>query len=79
MICPRCESEEAYKIFEAPEDPTLWEVFRCPRCNFVWRNTEEELVTDPKQYPSKFKLSEKQIRELQPKPPIPPLRGGNRR
>ena len=78
MICPRCESEHAYKIFEAPEDPSLWEVFRCPRCNFSWRSTEEETVTDPKQYSPRFKLSEKLIQEMAPKPPIPPLRDARR-
>jgi len=76
MICPRCDSEQAYKIFEAPEDPKLWEVYRCPRCNFTWRSSEEEQVTDPRQYSPKFKLTEKQIQELPPKPPIPPLRDG---
>jgi transposase-like protein len=74
MICPRCDSNAAYKNFEAPEDKNIWEVYRCPRCNFTWRNTEEGSITDPKQYSERFKLNEKQIREMAPKPPIPPLR-----
>jgi uncharacterized C2H2 Zn-finger protein len=73
MICPRCDFNQAYKIFEAPVDK-CWEVYRCPRCNFTWRSTEEEEVTNPKLYHSKFKLSERQIEGMAPKPPIPPLR-----
>ena len=72
MICPRCDSDQAYKVFEA-EDGS-WEVYRCPRCNFNWRSTEGEEVTNPTLYNPRFKLSERQIQELPPKPPIPPLR-----
>ncbi len=74
MICPRCESDGAYKVFEAPEGPAIWEVYRCPRCNFTWRSSEGESITDPKRYNPKFKLTEKHFLEMAPKPPIPPLR-----
>ena len=30
MICPRCDFDGAHKIFEAPEDPMIWEVYRLP-------------------------------------------------
>ena len=73
MICPRCDHDQAYKLFEAPEN-AVWEVYRCPRCYFTWRNTEGEEVTDPKLYNAKFKLDERKIQEMAPKPPIPPLR-----
>jgi hypothetical protein len=73
MICPRCEGDQADKIFEAPEDGS-WEVYRCLRCYFTWRSTEEEEVTNPKLYSPKFKLSERQMEAMAPKPPIPPLR-----
>lgn len=72
MICPRCEYDQAYKVFEA-EDAS-WEVYCCPRCNFNWRSSEGEEITDARHYSTRFKLSEKQIREMAPKPPIPPLR-----
>ncbi len=72
MICPRCDSVDAYMVFEA-EDKS-WEVFRCPRCNFNWRSTEESGVTDAKLYDLRFKLDEEKIRQMVPKPPIPPLR-----
>jgi len=72
MICPRCEYDEAYKVFEGEDK--VWVVFRCPRCNFNWRSTEGEELTSPAQYNLRFKLSEKQIREMAPKPPIPLLK-----
>jgi hypothetical protein len=72
MICPRCDFVEAYKVFEA-EDKS-WDLFRCPRCNFNWRSTEGQELTDAKLYSPRFKLNEKQIQDMAPKPPIPPLR-----
>jgi transposase-like protein len=71
MMCPRCESDQAYVVLEA-EDRS-WEVYRCPRCNFNWRSSEGEEITDARQYDCRFKLSEKQIQGMVPNPPIPPL------
>jgi hypothetical protein len=72
MICPRCEYAEAYTVFEA--DDKAWEIFRCPRCNFNWRSTEGQELTEPDLYNPRFKLSEKKIQDMVPKPPVPPLR-----
>jgi hypothetical protein len=71
--CPRCDHEEAYAFFEAPEDGS-WTLYRCPRCYFNWRSTEGEEVTNPKLYNPKFKLNEKKIQDMDPKPPIPTLK-----
>ena len=73
MICPRCDDERAVKFFEAPEGG-VWELYRCPRCFFVWRSTEEDEVTHPELYDPKFKLDERRIAEMKDKPAIPPLR-----
>jgi hypothetical protein len=73
MICPRCDGAEAGRIFDAPES-AAWSVFHCPRCYFVWRSTEEAEVTEPALYDPRFKLNEEKIRNMAPKPPIPPLR-----
>lgn len=69
MICPRCDDDRAAKIFEAPENG-VWELYRCPRCFFVWRNTEEDTVTQPELYDPKFKLDDKMIQAMVAKPPI---------
>jgi len=78
MICPRCDDDQACKIFDAPDDAS-WEIYRCPNCNFTWRSTEEEEITNPKIYSPKFKLSQKKIEEMAPKPPIPPLKNSKQR
>jgi len=74
MICPRCDDQRAAKIFDSPESGA-WEIFRCPRCFFTWRSTEEDRVTRPELYDADFKLSEAKIREMIPKPPIVPPEG----
>ncbi len=72
MICPRCEDERAAKFFDSP-DAGAWELYRCPRCYFVWRSTEEDEVIRPERYNPKFKLSESKIAQMSDKPAIPPL------
>jgi hypothetical protein len=73
MICPRCDDTRAEAIFESPVSGA-WVLYRCPRCYFVWRSTEEEEVTRPELYEPKFKLDEQKIAAMDEKPPIPPLR-----
>ena len=74
MICPRCDDNRAHKIFEAPVN-AVWELYHCPRCDFIWRSIEEAEVTNPELYNPKFKLTEEKIKQMDSKPPIPPLRG----
>ena len=73
MICPRCDDERALKFFDSPE-AGAWELYRCVRCFFVWRSTEEDEVTKPELYDPKFKLTDARIAAMSEKPPIPPLR-----
>jgi hypothetical protein len=72
VLCPRCDKEEAVKVFEAPKDRS-WEIFRCQNCNFVWRSTEKEEITNGNRYHPNFKLTEDAIRNMEIKPAIPPL------
>ena len=69
MICPRCDDERAAKIFDSPERGA-WEIYRCPRCFFTWRSTEEDRVTRPELYFPEFKLSAEKIAAMVDKPPI---------
>ena len=73
MICPRCDDPRALQFFESPE-PGAWVLYRCVRCFFVWRSTEEEEVIRPELYDPEFKLNDDKIRQMDDKPPIPPLR-----
>ena len=73
MICPRFDDPRALQFFESPEQGA-WVLYRCVRCFFVWRSTEEEEVIRPELYDPEFKLTEEKIRQMGDKPPIPPLR-----
>ena len=73
MFCPRCDRDEGIKFYEAPEDGS-WELYRCQRCDFVWRSSEKEEIRDRHLYPPEFKLSEDRITKMIEKPMIPPLR-----
>jgi len=43
MICPRCDSNTAEKLVDAPADKS-WEVYICKTCWFSWRSTEDEAI-----------------------------------
>jgi hypothetical protein len=73
VLCPRCDKDEGIKFFEAPRDKS-WELYRCQRCNFVWRNTEKEEIRNKDLYPPHFKLSDDKISRMLDKPVIPPLK-----
>lgn len=70
MDCPRCDQKGSIRFFEAPEDQS-WKMYRCPHCDFVWRDTE---LKKGKDFPPEFKLTPEQIEKLAVKPMIPPLR-----
>ncbi|WP_425058757.1 Protein BsdD [Sporomusa carbonis] len=73
MICPRCDSNTAEKIVDAPKDKS-WEVYLCSTCGFSWRSTEDEAITDPARYDKKFKLEPAVLDSLLAIPPVPPLK-----
>jgi hypothetical protein len=73
MICPRCDSDTAEKLVNAPQDKS-WEVFLCKTCWFSWRSTEDEEVVNPARYSEKFKIKPDEISKLVAIPPIPPLK-----
>lgn len=66
MMCPRCDSDAARKMVDAPVG-NAWEVYVCDKCFFSWRSTETIKVHD------KFKLNDEKIAKMQMIPPIPPL------
>jgi vanillate/4-hydroxybenzoate decarboxylase subunit D len=72
MTCPRCDSNEAYEVFKAPDG--IWEIYRCPRCNFNWRSSEADEVKEGALYDPRFKMTSRRLRDMVPKPPIPPLK-----
>ena len=45
QACPRCDADQTLKVADSPVKGK-WEVYRCPKCNYVWRSTEslEDIV-----------------------------------
>ncbi len=38
--CPRCAAPQTEKVADSPVKGK-WEVYRCTKCNYVWRSTED--------------------------------------
>jgi protein-arginine kinase activator protein McsA len=72
MKCPRCDSESAEIMATSPVG-SVWEVYLCGTCQFSWRSTEGEHITNPEKYDQRFKLNPKEFDKLTQMPPIPPL------
>jgi len=72
MICPRCDSNAAELLVKAPID-NAWEVYVCGVCNFTWRSTEGEDITNPAKYDRRFKIDPDSIPKLSVLPPVPKL------
>lgn len=48
MICVRCLRDKAYKVADAPDGTKAWEMYHCKNCNYSWRNSDPDYITDPK-------------------------------
>ncbi len=72
MICPRCDSSAADLLVKAPVDDA-WEVYMCGTCNFTWRSTESEDITNPAKYDRRFKIDPNSISNMPVIPPMPKL------
>ncbi|WP_088224873.1 non-oxidative hydroxyarylic acid decarboxylases subunit D [Desulfosporosinus sp. FKB] len=73
MICPRCDSDTVDLMVQSPVG-NVWEVYFCNTCNFSWRSTESEDITDPVKYDKRFKIKPEEIPSLEIIPPIPNLK-----
>ena len=72
MLCPRCGSSTTNLLVKSPVDDA-WVVYKCQTCDFTWRSTESEDVTDYNKYDTRFKINPVKIEELPIMPPIPKL------
>ena len=70
MICPRCGSNTVNLLAKSPV-AGAWEVYICGTCCYSWRSTEDDSVTDPGKYDSRFKIDVKSIPEMMKIPPVP--------
>ena len=64
MKCVRCGSDEAYKVADAPDGSGAWEIYACPTCNYNWRNSEPDYITDPEKRDPRFQLTQEQLASL---------------
>lgn len=56
MICVRCAHDTAALVATAPDGSHAWEIYHCSRCNFTWRSTEDEEITNAAKFNPRFKL-----------------------
>jgi vanillate/4-hydroxybenzoate decarboxylase subunit D len=70
MICPRCDSDEAGLLTVSPRGDE-WTMYACGRCNFTWRSTEPQQITDAASYHPQFKLTKDSIERMPVYPPLP--------
>jgi len=56
MQCLRCLDDTARKVADAPDGSGAWEIFYCEKCNYSWRNIEEECVTVIEKRDPRFQL-----------------------
>ena len=69
LICPRCESASTRVRFESPV-AGVWTLYGCDDCLFIWRSTEPKTITDPKQYPARFKVKLEKLKDIPVMPAI---------
>lgn len=64
MKCLRCLTGEVEIVASAPDGSGAWEIYRCLRCNYGWRSTEPETITDPKRRDPYFQIDQVELEEL---------------
>lgn len=73
MLCPRCEFEEITRIYQRSQEPS-WDIQQCQQCFYMWRSTEPARNSDPKHYPTEFKMTLEEVLSSPEVPAIPRLR-----
>ena len=71
MKCVRCLMGEAEVVAKAPDGSGAWQIYRCTRCNYGWRSTEPEEITDPAKRDPFFQLDKTDLSELTSPLPLP--------
>jgi hypothetical protein len=73
MRCVRCLADTAAVSAQAPDGSGAWEIYSCSRCNYSWRSSEPDTITDPEKRDPFFQLDAVDLDELDSPLPIPPL------
>lgn len=71
MKCVRCIQGEVEVVARAPDGSGAWEIYRCIRCNYAWRSSEPENITDPAKRDPFFQLDTTDLSTLVSPLPLP--------
>jgi C4-type Zn-finger protein len=73
MLCPRCCKNEAPRVeLRGMENGTVvWTLYYCERCNYSFRDTEEEAVLNPKKRKAIFQVDPDHKERYAPMMPKP--------
>lgn len=74
MKCVRCLSDEAYVAAKAPDKSGAWEIYACRHCNYGWRSTEEEEITNIEKRDPRFQLTPEKMAQVYDLNKMPELR-----
>ena len=56
MKCLRCLDDTASEVAGAPDGSDAWTIYYCQKCNYSWRSSEEESITDIEKRNPRFQL-----------------------
>lgn len=70
MKCVRCIDGDVEVVAKAPDGSGAWEIYRCTRCNYCWRSSEPENITNPAERDPFFQLDKTDLSTLAS--PLPP-------
>jgi vanillate/4-hydroxybenzoate decarboxylase subunit D len=74
MKCLRCLVGEVEIAAHAPDGSGAWEIYHCTRCNYSWRSSEPDSITDPAKRDPSFQLADVDVKELMATLPVAPLK-----
>jgi vanillate/4-hydroxybenzoate decarboxylase subunit D len=76
MNCVRCIVGVAEIVAHAPDGSGAWEIYRCRRCNYGWRSSEPETITDTSKRDPRFQLENVDLEALMSPCPVEMEPGG---
>lgn len=74
MNCVRCLKDGVRVVAKAPDGSGAWEIYKCDHCNYGWRSTEPEEITNPEKRDPRFQMEGKDLSALLSPCAIPPLK-----
>jgi hypothetical protein len=72
--CVRCLEFKARVVATAPDGSGAWEIYKCDHCNYGWRSTEPDNITDVVKRDPRFQMDGQNLSQLLSPCAIPPLK-----